>query len=220
MSSIASKPLARALLLLALVQQPVVAQELGIVAVRSSSSNVELPDASGFGAFGRLAFGPWRVGLSYLRYSDDTRKTGVVCEVYSPRIGCRSEGVSSSARMGGLRATVGHALDLGGVVEVGVGGGVSFNALQATSLGESGHRADLHMPNTGQIGYLASASLSVAPVAAIPVKLVAALNGHWVDFKGCTHPTDPTSGYAPFCGWDRFTEIQAGLSVTLPRQGG
>ena len=194
------------------------AQEVGVLAVRSSSANVEFPDAGGFGAFARWDVGSWLVGLSYLRYSDDTAKEGIVCEVYSPRIGCRTEGVSTSARMGGLRATVQRTLELGDYVEVGAGGGVSFNSLAVTSLGESGFRADLHLPNTGQIGYLGAASVALSPVPSAPVRLVASFSRHWVKFKGCVDPTDPTSGYAPFCGWDHFTEVQAGVSIRLPKQ--
>lgn len=194
------------------------AQELGVLAVRSSSANVELPESGGFGAFARWDVGSWLVGLSYLRYSDDTEKEGIVCEVYSPRIGCRTEGVSTSARMSGLRATVLRTVALGDYVEFGAGGGVSFNSLAVTSQGESGFRADLHLPNTGQIGYLGSASVALSPVPSVPLRLVASFSGHWVKFKGCVDPTDPTSGYAPFCGWDRFTEIQAGVSIRLPQQ--
>jgi hypothetical protein len=103
-------------------------------------------------------------------------------------------------------------------VEIGVGGGLSFNSLTVDARGESGFRADLHMPSTGQIGYLGSTSLAFSPMPSVPVRLVAGVTGHWVKFRGCVSAEDKTSGYAPFCGWDRFTEVQAGLSVTVPRQ--
>jgi hypothetical protein len=186
------------------------------VVVRASSDNVEFPDATGFGVVGALEFESWQLRLAYLRYSDDTDKSGVVCQVYSPRIGCRTEGVSTSARMGGLRFVVLRTLGLADRIEVGAGGGVSFNTLSATSQGESGFRADLHLPNTGQIGYVAAASLGFRPSAALPFEITAGWSGHWVKFRGCVDPTDPTSGYAPFCGWDRFTEIQVGAMVALP----
>jgi hypothetical protein len=194
------------------------AQELGLVAVGATSENVEFPDPYGFGAYAQFRSAPWLFRISYLRYSDDTRKSGTVCQVYSPRIGCRTEGVATSARMGGLRLTAERALQLGGLLELGAGGGLSFNSLTMDARGESGFRADLHMPNTGQIGYLGSASLALAPVPSVPVKLVAGLSGHWVKFRGCVSAEDRTSGYAPFCGWNRFTEVQVGLSVTVPRQ--
>lgn len=193
------------------------AQELGLSAVGASSANPELPDARGFGAFAQLEAGSWRARLSLLRYSDDTAKSGTVCQVYSPRIGCVAEGVATTARLSGLRFTLLRAVRLGERVEVGGGAGVSFNTLAASSRGESGRRADLYLPNTGQLGYLGAASLAVAPLPEVPVRLVAGASGHWVRFNGCTSAEDRTSGYAPFCGWDRFTEIQIGLSVVVPR---
>jgi hypothetical protein len=194
------------------------AQDLGLVAVGASSANVELPDPQGFGAFAQFRSDPWLVRLTYLRYSADTQKSGTVCRVYSPRIGCRTEGVATSARMGGLRLTAERAVRFGERLELGAGGGLSFNSLTADARGESGFRADLHMPNTGQIGYLGSASLGVAPMTSIPVKVVAGLTGHWVKFHGCVSAADQPSGYAPFCGWDRFTELQVGISLTVPRK--
>lgn len=194
------------------------AQELGLLAVGAASDNVELPTPRGFVAFGQLRRASWLFRLSLVRYDDATDKAGTVCQVYSPRIGCRAEGVSTTARMGGLRFTAMRAVRVGELLELGFGGGLSFNQLSAEARGESGSRADLHLPNTGQIGYLGTASVAVAPVPALPVKLVAGLSGHWVEFRGCVSAEDRTSGYAPFCGWDRFTEAQAGLSFTLPRR--
>jgi hypothetical protein len=194
------------------------AQELGIVAVGAVSENVELPDPYGFGAFAQFGSAPWLFRLSYLRYSDETRKGGTVCQVYSPRIGCRVEGVSTSARMGGLRLMAMRAVELGDLLSFGVGGGLSFNQLTVDARGESGLWADLLVPTTGQIGFLGAASVALAPLPSVPVKLVAGLTGHWVKFRGCASAEDKTSGYAPFCGFSRFTEVQAGVSVTIPRQ--
>lgn len=196
---------------------PLHAQDLGIYAVGAASENVEFPDPLGFGASAQVRSAAWLFRISYQRYSDETRKAGTVCQVYSPRIGCRTEGVATSARMGGLRVVAERAVRLGERLEVGVGGGLSFNSLQVDARGESGFRADLHAPHTGQIGYLGSGSLAVLPVPSVPVRLVAGVTGHWVKFRGCVSAEDQTSGYAPFCGWDRFTELQAGLAVTVPR---
>lgn len=197
---------------------PAASQELGLSAVISHSGNVELPEPLGFGASVHFDLGAWVAGLSYLRYSDETRKNGIVCQVYSPRIGCRTEEVHTSARLGGLRGTIQRVLRVGDRIEFRAGGGLSFNQLVVTSQGVSGFRGDLHMPNTGQIGYLGVASLRVKPLPAVPLNLWAGTSGHWIEFKGCVDPTDKTSGYAPFCGWDRFTEIQVGLSVIVPRR--
>jgi hypothetical protein len=194
------------------------AQQLGGLVVRASSPNVELPDPDGIGVFAELDASGFGFRLTYLRYSDSTRKQGTVCQVYSPRIGCVLEGVDMSTRLGGLRFDVQKLLGLGDLAEVGVGGGMSFNSLTASATGDSGRDADLHLPKTGQIGRQATATLSVTPVPGVPFKLVGSYAFHWVHFKGCVAADDPTSGYAPFCGTDRFREIQVGASFTLPRQ--
>jgi hypothetical protein len=205
------------LVMLAAGAGPLGAQDVGLVGVGVASENVELPDPVGFGAFVQFRSAPWLFRLSYLRYADETRKSGTVCQVYSPRIGCRTEGVATSARMGGLRAVAERSLQVARSLELGVGGGVSFNSLTVNATGESGFRADLYLPKTGQLGYLGSASLAFTPAPSLPVRLLAGITGHWVKFRGCVSAEDKTSGYAPFCGWDRFTEVHAGVSVTVPR---
>lgn len=194
------------------------AQDLGGVSVWATSPNAELPHPQGVGVFAEIDAAGFGFRLSYLRYSDSTRKQGVVCQVYSPRIGCVIEGVDTSARMGGLRFDLLKTVALGDRVRFGAGGGVSFNSLTSKTTGESGRAADLHLPNTGQIGRQATVTVSMAPVPAIPLRIVGTYSLHWVHFKGCVDPTDPTSGYAPFCGTDRFREIHVGASFTVPRQ--
>lgn len=193
------------------------AQELGLVAVRATSDNVELPDPHGFGAFAEFDFAPWGLRVTYVRYGDDTQKDGVVCQVYSPRIGCHTEWVATSAHLSGLRLMAVRAVRIGDRFEVSGSGGLSFNQLGVTSTGVSGWRADLHMPNAGQIGYVGTASVAFTPVRDLPVRLVGGASGHWVRFRGCVSTEDKTSGYAPFCGWNRFTEIQLGVSAMIPR---
>lgn len=210
----------QALLSVLLVASPLTGQTLGFEKVQARSSNVELPEPRGWGAFGEMELpGGWLVGLSYARYDDDTYKTGVVCQVYSPRIGCETEGVTSSARMGGLRATALRTVGLGDVLRLGAGGGLSFSSVSMSSVGDSGRRADLQLPHTGQIGFLALGSVRLTPVPGVPVHLVGRWAFHWVKFRGCADPEDPNSGYAPFCGVDRFDEIHLGVSVTLPNMG-
>lgn len=194
-------------------------QEVGLLAVRATSGNPEFPHSGGLGAYVQLEAAGWETRLSWLRYSDDTEKRGTVCQVYSPRIGCRTEGVATSARLSGLRLTVMRSVGFGEVGWLGMGGGVSFNSLSARSFGESGQRADLYMPNTGQIGYVGSASVGVSPFSAVPVRLSGGASGHWIRFNGCASDEDRTSGYAPFCGWERFIEVQVGVSVVIPRPG-
>ncbi|MGD8321312.1 MAG: hypothetical protein PVJ02_12680 [Gemmatimonadota bacterium] len=214
-------PAFAALLATGLVTSPLAGQTLGVEKVQSSSPNPELPAPRGWGVFGEMEVREgWLAGLSYARYHDATYKSGVVCQVYSPRIGCGTEGVSSSAQMGGLRFTAQRILRVGWALQLGAGVGISFSSLSMSSAGDSGRRADLQLPHTGQIGYLALGSVSVTPVPAVPVHVVGRWLAHWVDFRGCSDPQDPNSGYAPFCGVDRFDEIHLGLSLTLPNLGG
>lgn len=203
-----------------LAASPLAGQTLGAEKVWAGSPNPELPDPRGWGVLAEMEVpGDWLLGLSYARYEDATYKTGVVCQVYSPRIGCGTEGVTSSARMGGLRATAQRTVHLGDVLRLGAGGGLSFSSVNMSSIGDSGRRADLHMPRTGQIGYLVTGSVRVTPLPAVPLHLVGVWSSHWVDYRGCSDPEDPNSGYAPFCGADRFDEIHVGVSVTLPGRG-
>ncbi len=92
---------------------------------------------------------------------------------------------------------------------------MSFNSLWASADGISGRRADLHLPNDGQLGYLGRVSVDLAPLPRLPLRLVGSYAVHWVRFRGCVDPTDPTSGYAPFCGNERFREVALGLSWDL-----
>ncbi len=186
--------------------------------VWASSSNAELPRPQGFGAFAQLDVTGLGFRLSYTRYSDATSKPGVVCRVYSPRIDCMTEGVDTSVRQGSFRMEVLKLMPLGERVRLGVGGGASFNSLSLTATGESGRLADTSAPSTGQIGGLGTMGLALTPLPSLPLTLRVMYSLHWVRFKGCDDPDDPTSGYAPFCGTDRFRELQVGASFLVPRR--
>ena len=155
--------------------------------------------------------------LSFQRMHDSTRKDGTVCQVYSPRIDCGRETVDASVTLSGLRAALLHEVEWGRSLRMAAGVGVSLNAVSAEATGVSGRRADLYVPNGGQVGYLVALVVGVNPVQGVPVGLQAALSSHWVDFGGCVDPADPTSGYAPFCGVDRFAELEIGVSYAVPR---
>lgn len=188
------------------------------MAVWASSTNAELPRPQGFGVFGQAEALGVGYRLTYLRYSDSTSKPGIVCQVYSPRIDCTTEGVDTSVRVGSARVEVLKLVPLGERIQLGVGGGASFNSLLVTATGESGRMADTGTPSSGNLGGLGTMSLALTPVASVPLTLRATGSLHWVRFNGCESPDDPTSGYAPFCGTDRFREIHVGLSYRVPRE--
>jgi hypothetical protein len=189
-------------------------QELGLFYTAISSDHVELPGPVGIGAFARWQIAPgWLVRLSYHRTYEHTNKEGVVCANYSQRINCRVEPTKTDVTFAGARGILSRAVRLGRWAEVGVGGGLSFNQVKPEAVDLTGWRADMLIPNTGQIGYLASVSATVAPLGRIPILLVGGLTGHWLDFNGCSG-TDPPQ-YDPFCGWSTLREIELGLSYAF-----
>jgi hypothetical protein len=195
-------------------QQPSLFQELGGVFTVSSSHHPELPSPVGFGAFARWGFaGSWLFRLSYHRAWEKTRKIGTVCTQLSQRLNCRPELVQTHITFTGLRGIFSRTVRLGRWGEVGLGAGVSFNHVDPETTSLTGHPADLLAPHTGQLGYLANASVAVSPVPRLPVLLVGGYTGHWVSFKGCSGEDPPQ--YDPFCGWGRFREVEVGLSYTF-----
>lgn len=195
-------------------QQPKLFHELGGFFTSSSSHHPELPSLTGFGAFARWEFADrWLFRLSYHRSKDETRKIGTVCDQYSKRINCRLETTRTRVTFTGLRGAFSRAVGFSRWGELALGAGFSFNHVDPEATSLTGQPADLLVTHTGQIGYLANATLSVSPRRRIPVLLLAGVTGHWVKFRGCSGEDPPQ--YDPFCGWGRFREIELGLSYTF-----
>jgi hypothetical protein len=198
----------------AYAQQPSLFQELGIFYTAARSDHVELPSPMGFGAFARwqVADG-WLLRLSYHRSKEETSKIGTVCDQYSQRINCRQEPTETTVTFSGLRGSFARALRLGSRVELSLGGGLSFNSVQPKAFSLNGRVADMLVPNTGQLGYLALLSATVAPFRRAPVMLVGGYTNHWVNFNGCSGEDPPQ--YDPFCGWGILKEFELGLSYVF-----
>lgn len=195
-------------------QEPSLFHELGAFYVLSSSNNVELPDPMGVGFFARWQIAPgWLARLSFRRTWDHTRKEGIVCDQYSQRINCRPEPTRTDVILSGVRGELARAFRIGRLGEIGVGGGLSFNKVDPEATDLTGWPADMLVPNTGQIGYLASVSATLAPFGRIPILLVGGFTNHWIDFNGCSGEDPPQ--YDPFCGWDPIREIELGLSYSF-----
>lgn len=196
-------------------QQPGLFQELGVFAISGHSDHRELPDPTGFGAAATWELtGRLMARLSYHRFSQDTRKEGVVCDQYSQRINCRSEMTETNSDFSGLRGALMLRHLLGQRVRLGAGGGLSFNHLSTESVGTvSGLDADLLAPNAGIIGFTALASVAWIPLAALPVRITGGLGVHWVNFKTCS-ATEPPQ-YDPYCGMAPFREVEVGLSYAF-----
>jgi hypothetical protein len=198
---------------LAGVTPPADAQEIGVFAVRSTSTNTELPTPAGVGvAVARDVGHGLMLRLSYARMHDATEKPGTVCTVSSPRIGCHTEEVSTTDTFSGLRFGVLEAVHVQGVVRVGLGLGISLNAVGVDARGESGRRADLEVPRTGQVGYLGMLTLDVHPLRAIPLQITGSVFRHWVHWEACSYP--PVD--SPFCSYDTFREAELGLAYRVP----
>jgi hypothetical protein len=189
-------------------------QELGVFSTAIYSDHPEMPSPMGFGAFARwqIARG-WLFRLSYHRTYEFTEKLGTVCDQYSQRINCRTEPTETDVTFSGLRGSLSRAFQIGQWLEMGMGGGLSFNHVKPEAVDLTGWEADMLIPNTGQIGYLTSLSATVAPLRSLPILVVGGLTGHWVDFNGCSGEDPPQ--YDPFCGWTTFKEVELGLSLAF-----
>jgi hypothetical protein len=199
---------------LASAQESSLFQELGVFYTAIRSDHPELPSPVGFGAFARwqIAQG-WLFRVSYHRTYEHTEKPGVVCDQYSQRINCRTEPTETDVTFSGVRASLSRALRIGRWAELGLGGGISFNHLKPEAFDLTGWEADMLVPNTGQLGYLASASAALAPFGRIPVLVVGGYTSHWLDFNGCSGEDPPQ--YDPFCGWATLHEMELGLSYAF-----
>lgn len=205
--------LASASLLLMASAPAAAAQQIGASLLWGQSENAEFLEPGGVRGFVQWeALSSWLFRLSLQSLSQDSEKEGTVCTVYFPRIGCRVEHVETSASLGSFRLEVLRALRLGEWLRIGAGGGMSLSSLTVTSLGESGNNADLNLPRTGQIGYVALLSADIAPVGGVPLKLTGTLSRHWVDFNACASMEDI---YDPFCGITTYREIAVGLAYSF-----
>lgn len=189
------------------------AQEVTASHVRASSSNPELPHPDGFGLGGEVAVHDWLLGLELVRYADETVRPGRVCR--SPGVACDVEDVTASASLTGLRAVASRAVHIGPAVRVSAGAGASFGAVSVTATGTSGRRAFVYVPNEGQLGWMGVVAVELAPLPDLPLRLLGRYAVHWMAFRGCVDPTEPTSGDAFFCGNDRFGEVAVGLAWDL-----
>lgn len=198
--------------LLTFLAAPSAAQEFAAYGVQATSTSVEFPSPRGVGAsVTKEIHDDWLLRLAYVRMYDDTDKPGAVCIVYSPRIGCYTEEVSTTDSFSGLRFGIMRAVSYANLVRVSGGIGISLSSIHVNAQGVSGRRADLELPLTGEIGYLAMFHVSVSPVPGFPLRVTAGLQRHWVHFEACSDPPM----YAPFCGVDTFREAEVGLAYRI-----
>jgi hypothetical protein len=217
---VALKPFFLFLALILLGSEPLLGQkdplleEMGILAVSARSENPEFPSPTGFEIHSTWTFNrSWLFRISYHRMTDETDKVGRVCKTYAPHIACNQQLTHSDMALAGLRGGLLRSMVFGRSLRVGLGGGLSFNDVNADITGESGQRADLLAPKTSQVGYLALLSLDYVLPLPFPIRLSGGITSHWVQFHTCSGSNPPQ--YDPFCTMSRFQEGELGLSMAF-----
>ena len=187
-------------------------RELALFGTVATSAHPEFPSPRGVKLLSAWDFlKHWRFRLSYSRLWDESEKPGLVCRMYAPNIGCTESMTFSRVALSGLRGSLLRTRVLGPGLRVGLGGGLSFNEVNARSVGEDGRKADLLAPNSGHLGYLVLTSIQWILPLPLPLRLSGSLGRHWVVFRTCSGETPPQ--YDPYCEVGRFLEMDLGLSV-------
>lgn len=220
MAEVTLKPFFLSLALVLLGSEPLWGQknplleEVGVLAVAARSDSPEFPSPLGFEVHSTWTFQrQWLFRLSFHRLTDETHKEGRVCKSYAPHISCHQELTHSDMALAGLRGGILRTVIFGKSLRMGFGGGLSFNDVNASIIGESGQRADLLAPKTSQVGYLALLSLDYVLPLPFPIRLSGGITSHWVQFHTCSGSNPPQ--YDPFCTMSRFQEGELGLSMAF-----
>ena len=201
-------------LALSLVPAGVSSQELGLAFTMGDSNSPEFPSPLGFRAHVHYpAEGSWAVVTSFHRITDETSGINRVCASYAPHIRCSMEQTRTSISLAGLRGGGLGRIQFTDRLGARLGAGLSFNMLDAEARGESGLRADLLVPNGGQIGMFGLFALDLEPVPAIPLSVIARVDAHRVFFHTCS-AFDPPQ-YDPFCRPATFWGLDLGLSYSF-----
>jgi len=192
-------------------QNPSLFQELGVAYTAAGSENAELPSPTGIKVSSFWSFRRhWVARLSVHRLWDRVEKDGLVCIHYVPNVSCRTERTETTSTLAGIQGMLLRVVHRGSRDRLGLGGGVSFNQLDAKSIGESGRRADLLAPNTGHLGFLGHLSLALLPLPPVPLAVDVGLTSHWVWFHTCSGETPRQ--HDPFCKGTWFREVEVGLA--------
>ena len=195
-------------------QKPSLLEDVNLVVVMAGSDNPELQSPMGFGVRSTWSFGGhFLFRLGYHRVTDESRKVGTVCMTYAPNISCTQEMTHSEMTLAGVRGGLLRTVVLGNYLRLGLGGGLSFNDLNARRMSEDGRRADLLAPKTGLVGYLALVSAEAIPFPGLPIRLTGDLVNHWIHFHTCSGSNPPQ--YDPFCKISRMSEVEIGLAISF-----
>lgn len=191
------------------------AQEVSVFSVHSSSSQPVLSESAGFGLSAAIEASRWlRVEGSFTTVSRDSRRAARVCGSYIPPGNCGEEQLSEEYGLRSYRLAYTPQIYSGGVVDVVLKGGLSMSQIVSDSRTESLRKTNLQHTRTGQDGRFVGAQVSVRPIRRLPFAVQVGGVSHWVSFDGCQ---EHDFQYAPFCGIDRFDQLQVGAAFLLRR---
>lgn len=199
-------------LLLCAVGSAGAAQEVGIYATGASSQLPDLNNVSGFGAH-ILVFWPG-IGARTSIYSQLNSQVRMArtCSVVRPPANCGDEEVTRETRLRGVSVAAALPVLSAGPLQVELGGGLSFNLLDAEDQAPSGRRTALMTEKSGQIGVLGSAAARLRPVPALPVVLYVLAARHQLRLTACGEYDWMDD---PFCGGASLTELRAGIGYVI-----
>lgn len=191
------------------------AQELRIYGVQAGSSQQTLSDAGGFGISGVIAPSPWlRVEGGFITVGRGSERSAIVCASYIPRGNCRTELLTEHYTVRSFRLAYAPMVLSREMFGLALKAGLSISQIVSDSRPETERMSNLQHPRTGQDGRFLGAQLSFVPVRRLPVSVNVGAISQWVDFTGCQ---EYDFQFAPFCGVDRFDELQVGAAVLLGR---
>jgi hypothetical protein len=191
------------------------AQEVSVFSVLSTSSQPALAESAGFGISGVVARSRWvRVEGSFTTVSRDSRRAALVCASYIPVANCEDEQLTEEYGLRSYRLAYAPLVYGGRAVGLALKAGLSISQVVTDSRTESPRMSNLQHTRTGQEGRFLGAQLGIRPLRRLPLSIELAGVSQWVSFDGCQ---EHALQYAPFCGVDRFDQLQIGVSYQLGR---
>ena len=222
-----------ALLVLFGTAEAVCGQELEILLISGSSANPELASYSGIGVAAGFTLGSGlRLRVALDTESASLEREGQVCNHLGLRASCALEtGIVDETRHDGVSVTLHADLALSDRVRLSAAAGprVGKITMDATSVSERTEgetvvclrtwgcrttrgRVPLFLaPKTIQLGVTLIAEIRIRPVPTMPWVVSAGWDRKMVLMEECS----VGETYAPFCGWDQFSELRVGVGYVF-----
>jgi hypothetical protein len=189
-------------------------QEVGFYLTSASSALPELAAAQGGGAFLLLVAPGFNVRGTVYSQSSTRSLSGRVCASVNPPSNCTQAEFTRTTRLRGFG--VAGALPVLRTRQLGVevGGGPSFNIIEAVDAAPPQRRTALFTQETGNIGMLLSGTVRAQPVRGLPIVLHALAGSHTIWMTACGEYVWMDD---PYCGRVRMAEFRLGLGYQLGR---